>query len=256
MSARHRGVAVAFSVLACLTIAAPSRAQRAGGPAAAAPRAAAPVDLTGYWVSFVTEDWRHRMITPPKGDYRSVPMTPEARKIADAWNPAADQAAGESCKAYGAPALMRVPTRLHVTWQDDNTLKIETDAGTQTRVLNFRPVPPPEKPTLQGHSVAEWERPAPARGVNPSAAPSGGNLKVVTHNLRAGYLRKNGVPYSENAVLTEYFDVSPLPNGGQLLMLTAVVDDPRFLQTPFIVTSQFKKEADASRWEPTPCSAF
>ena len=78
-------------------------AGRAGRPAAAAPRAAAPIDLTGYWVSVITEDWRWRMVTPPKGDYASLPINMDAKKVADAWDPAKDEAAGEACKAYGAP---------------------------------------------------------------------------------------------------------------------------------------------------------
>ena len=64
----------------------------------------APIDLTGYWVSVVTGDWRFRMMTPLKGDYTSMPMNAEARKIADVWDPAKDEAAGEQCKSYGAPA--------------------------------------------------------------------------------------------------------------------------------------------------------
>jgi hypothetical protein len=73
--------------------------------------------------------------------------------------------------------------------------------------------------------------------------------------MRAGYLRKNGVPYSENARVTEYFDVSPMPDNGQLLVVTTAVDDPRYLLQQFIVSSHFKKEADGSKWDPTPCSS-
>jgi hypothetical protein len=205
-------------------------------------KAQASIDMTGYWVSFVTEDWRYRMITPPKGDYAGVPMTAEARKIADAWDPAADEAAGSSCKSYGAAAIMRAPTRLHVTWQDDNTLRIDTDAGTQTRLFHFGPPPATRgNPSWQGYSSAQWEKPS--------------SLKVITTSMQAGYLRKNGVPYSENTVLTEYFDMSPLPGGGQALLVTAVVEDSRYLQQPFIVSTQFKKESDGSKWDPTPCSA-
>src|SRR5947209_5605188 len=83
------------------------------------PRSSAPVDLTGYWVSVVTEDWLYRMVTPAKGDYSSVPLNAEGRKTADAWDPSKDEAAGNQCKAYGAPALLRIPGRLHITWQDD-----------------------------------------------------------------------------------------------------------------------------------------
>ena len=76
-------------------------------PAAATSKAVAPVDLTGYWVSVISQDWRWRMVTPAKGDYAGVPITAAAKKVADAWDPANDEAAGASCKAYGAPAIMR-----------------------------------------------------------------------------------------------------------------------------------------------------
>ena len=220
-------------------------------------KASAPIDLTGYWVAFVTEDWRYRMVTPPKGDYRGVPITKEALQLVNAWDPAADEAAGNQCKSYGAAAIMRVPGRIHVTWQDDNTLRLDTDAGMQTRVFRFAPSPAAErKPTWQGQSAARWERPGAGRGGDPAAPPRRlGSLTVVTTNMRAGYLRKNGVPYSESATVTEYFDVAPHPDGGQLLIVTTVVDDPRYLTQPFIVSSHFKKEADASKWDPTSCSA-
>jgi hypothetical protein len=217
------------------------------------PRSIAPIDLTGYWVSVVNEDWRFRMVTPAKGDYKGVPITQEALKIVNAWNPSADETAGNQCKSYGAAAIMRVPGRIHITWQDDTTLKLDTDAGSQSRLFKFGAVAPAqvqEQPTWQGTSVARWER--PGRG-NPAAKV--GSLAVTTTNMRAGYLRKNGVPYSEDARVTEYFDLSPMPNNGQLIVVTTIVDDPRYLTQPFVVSSQFKKEADGSKWDPTPCSA-
>jgi len=216
--------------------------QNRGGPPTTA-RASAPVDLTGYWVAFVTEDWRYRMVTPPKGDYGRVPMTPEARAIADAWDPAADEAAGLQCRSYGAAAIMRVPGRLHITWEDANALRVDTDAGMQSRLFHFDAVPTNAgQPTWQGESRAQWDGP-------------GRSLTVVTRNMRAGYLRKNGVPYSEHAVVTEYFDVAPLPGDGQVLLVTTVVDDPQYLRQPFVVSTHFKKEADGSKWDPTSCSA-
>ena len=107
------------------------------------PQAQAPIDLTGWWVSVVTEDWRWRMVTPAKGDYSSVPINNEGRRVGDTWDPAKDEREGNACKSYGVAALMRVPGRLHVTWQDDSTLKVETDAGTQTRLLHFGETPAP-----------------------------------------------------------------------------------------------------------------
>ncbi|HEY7450713.1 MAG TPA: hypothetical protein VH702_21325 [Vicinamibacterales bacterium] len=213
-------------------------------------RAAAPIDLTGYWVSVVTEDWRWRMLTPPKGDYASVPLNLEGRKAADAWDPA--KAAGDGCKAYGAAGIMRMPGRLHITWENDATLKIETDAGRQTRMLRFDTT---QKPTgaasWQGLSVASWELPG-GRAGRGGAAPRGGSLKVVTTNLRAGYLRKNGVPYSENAVVTEYFD-RHAAYGNEWFTVTTIVEDPRYLTQTFITSSHFKREPDGARWNPVPC---
>jgi hypothetical protein len=221
-----------------LFVAAPSA--HAQTPANTTAKASAPIDITGYWVAFVTEDWRFRMITPRKGDYQPVPMTPEARKVADAWDPAADEASGNQCKSYGAGALMRLAARFHITWQDDNTLRVESDAGMQTRLLHFNsPTSSPGERTWQGYSSAQWDKPS--------------SLKVTTTNLRSGYLRKNGVPYSENAIVTEYFDIAPIPSGGQVLLVTAIVDDPQYLRQPFTTSSQLKKEADGSKWDPTPC---
>jgi hypothetical protein len=225
-------------------------------------RAAAPVDLTGYWSAIVSEDWRWRMVTPLKGDFASVPLSPEGRKVAESWNPAADEAAGLRCKAYGAAAIMRVPGRAHITWQDDNTLKIELDAGTQTRLLHFAAPPAGAMPSWQGVSVANWERAPQGAGV-PEAFPvfasrigtRGRSLEVTTTRLRAGYLRKNGVPYSANATLTEYFDAHTQPNGDEWFTVTTIVRDPQSLREPFITSSDFKKQRDATGWRPTPCSA-
>ena len=211
-------------------------------------RDAAPIDLTGYWVSYVTENWRFRMVTPAKGEYRRIPASPAALPIIASWDPAADERAGEQCKSYGAAAIMSVPERLHITWQDANTLRIDTDAGKQTRLLRFSRRATPAAPhTWQGESTASWERGSDTEG--------GASLRVETTNLRPGYLRKNGVPYSERTMVTEHFDVAPLPGGGQLLLVTSIVEDPVYLNGPYVVSPHFKKEADGSKWDPTPCSA-
>jgi hypothetical protein len=226
----------------------------AQAPQPQAPRAAAPIDLTGYWVSIVSEDWRYRMVTPARGDYQAVPMTADAVKVADAWNPDADTAAGNECKSYGAPAIMRVPGRVHITWADDRTITLEADAGTQTRMLRFQKPAQKGDASWQGDSAAEWDVQNAGRGAAPNT-PRRGSLKVVTTNLKSGYLRKNGIPYSDNAVLTEFFDIVRERNGDLLLMVTSIVDDAKYLRQPFIVTTQFRKQADAKGWDPTPCSS-
>jgi len=233
------------------------RAQQRGGAAARSARDAAPIDLTGYWVSYVTENWRYRMVTPAKGEYRRIPSSPAALPLINAWDPAADERAGNQCKSYGAGAIMSVPGRLHITWQDADTLRIETDAGTQTRLFHFSQSASAAASqassgprSWQGESTATWERATGGDG-----GGGGGSLRVVTSNLRAGYLRKNGVPYSERATVTEHFDVAPLPDGGRLLLVTTIVEDPVYLIGPYVVSPHFKKEADGSKWDPTPCSS-
>ena len=241
-----------LSALLLVAAAAPLKAQGRGPET---PRAAAPIDLTGYWVSVVTEDWRFRMMTPAKGDYPSIPLNAEGRRVADRWDPAKDEAAGDTCKAYGAAAIMRMPGRIHITWQDDLTVKVETDTGAQTRLFHFgRPQPPAGPPTWQGFSVAEWEYAGGGR--RGRTAVQGGDLKVVTTHLRPGYLQKNGVPYSGDAVVTEHFDaLNKEPNGDQWLIVTTLVEDPQYLNQPFQRSTHFKRQADETGWDPSPCTA-
>jgi hypothetical protein len=227
------------------------------------PKEASPVDLTGYWAAAITEDWRFRMVTPPRGDYASVPLNADGTKAADAWDQAKDIAAGEQCRAFGAAGIMRLPVRLHITWQDDSTLKVDIDNGNQVRLFHFRELVPQALPGWQGMSLASWETVQQGQGLAPAAGGRGnavvvptalsGSLKVVTTKMKAGYLRRNGVPYSANAVLTEFFDRTSEPNGDSWLILTSIVDDPAYLNLPFMLTTHFKREPDGSKFRPRPC---
>lgn len=234
-------------------------------------KASAPIDLTGYWVSLVTEDWRYRMLTAPKGDYYSIPLNDAARKVADTWDPAKDIADGKQCMSYGAPNIMRVPGRLHITWENETTLKLETDAGKQTRIFPFGESRVVGESTRQGASVAQWQTPQSTRAYTskisaqdpntpgfagilmterprPDTRKLGGTLKVVTTHIAPGYLRNNGVPFSANTVLTEYYDVH-----GEYLVVTQIVDDPQYLNVPWVTSNHFKREADGAKWDPRPC---
>ena len=233
-----------------------------GGPPAppVAGRAAAPYDITGYWVSLVTDDWRYRMLTPPKGNVDYLPITAEGRRVTNEWDPAKDAAAGQQCKAYGAGGIMRLPARLHITWDDENTLKMEVDAGTQTRRFFFENTPQlatvhpaPAEPSWQGYSLARWEMPPVGRGQVARGPVRVGQLKVVTNHLRPGYVRKNGVPYGANATLTEYFVRLADRDGQEYLVVTDMVDDPTYFQPAYIKTYEFKKQRDAAGWNPRPC---
>src|SRR5262245_35732487 len=233
--------------------------QGAGGQQQAG-RAAAIKDLTGYWVSVIAEHWHLRMMVPPKGDVTMLPVNAEARRITNMWDPAKDEAAGEACRSYGAPTIMRVPGRLHITWVDDNTLKIDTDAGTQTRLLRVGAgeagragganAAAAQAPSWQGYSAATWRRPA---RMDQQSNKNVGDLRVLTTRLRSGYLRKNGVPYSENATVEEFFDAFNEPNGDAWLVIDTIVTDPTYLTQPYVNSVAFKKQRDASGWDPTPC---
>jgi hypothetical protein len=255
MSQSVRRACALASIVGCL-LGATVAGQRGGPPPPpASPRVAAPIDLTGYWVSLVTEDWRYRMTLPPKGDFAGVPLNQAGREAAAAWDPARADAIGEKCKAYGAGGVMRMPGRLHVSWSNDDTLKIETDAGAQTRTLSFRNERS-ESGTWQGASSANWDRSETVMGRGgffPGPVARGGSLRVVTTNMKPGYLRRNGVPYSAQAVLTEYFDRFDVPNGDTLLVVSSELVDPVYLAQPYWTSTHFKKQSDASGWNPRAC---
>ena len=239
-------------------------------------RASAPIDLTGYWTAVLTEDWHVRMLTAPKGDFGSgapgavvqvvtgtlgvganpaqngnIPYNLKGAQAAMAWDPAEDEAGGNQCKAYGAPGIMRQPTHLHITWADDNMLRVDADFGTQTRLLHFAPPPTELQPTLQGHSIASWTVMGGSGGQ--ANFERGGALKVVTTHLTPGYYWKNGIPYTANAVLKENMFLLDLPDGDTWMTVTQMVDDPEYLTEPYIVNYHFKKLLDGSSWNPTPC---
>ncbi len=260
-------------------------------------KAIAPIDLTGYWTAVITEDWHVRMLTAPKGDFGggaagtienpgvgfigagpnpsaqgNIPYKAAAAQAAMKWDPAKDEADGHACKAYGAGGIMRMPTHLHITWQDEHTLKVDADYGTQTRVFHFGPPADPGRldffnatyfpaqppnfeppagvePSAQGYSIASWTIMG-GRGT----FERGGSLKVVTSRVTPGYYWKNGMPYTGNARLTEYFRVMELPDRSQWIRFTQIAEDPDNLTQPWIVNYAFKKLPDGSKWHPTPCS--
>ena len=240
-------------------------------------RASAPFDPTGQWVSIITNNWRNRMVPPPRGGNADIPLNAAGTEAADAWDPAKDEAERAECRYYGAASLLFQPTRLRVSWQDDQTLRMDFDAGTQTRLFRFANAPAagrgagaatataaPGPRTYQGSSVASWESRRAAGGGGGgggrgavAANPAARYLKVTTTNMLPGYLRKNGVPYGERASVIEYVDVIPQSDGTTMMFVTIAVTDPEFLNGQYAVIAHFKKEsaADAAKWDPSPCSA-
>tara|TARA_R110000824_G_scaffold336_1_gene1686 strand:- start:107722 stop:108507 length:786 start_codon:yes stop_codon:yes gene_type:complete len=210
-------------------------------------------DLSGYWVPIITEDWRFRMVTPPIGDFGGVPLNTEGQRLANAWNPEVDIAAGNECKAYGVGGIMRMPTRLRISWENNETLRIDSDAGRQRRLLYFQADNLPSNRSLQGSSLTSWEKQQQSSGFNPFAATEGpGTLVVETDNVMEGYLRKNGIPYSEEATIKEYF-VRHDDFGYSWFTVTTIVEDPVYLSRSFITSTHFRKEPNGNNWNPSPC---
>ena len=213
-----------------------------------------PIDLTGQWVAIISEDWRWRMVTPGRGDYASIPMSPAAQKVADAWDPAKDEAAGEQCRAYGAPGLMRGPTRLRSRGSMTRRSSSRSDYGMQTRLFRF------------GRTPTRRRAPRPGRASRPPSGniagggrgrgPRFGSLKTVTTQLRPGYLRKNGVPYSAGTVFTEHWDVHTETNGDRYLVGHQCRQRPPLSAGPVHDGPTLQLEKDgAAKWDPTPCDA-
>ena len=248
-----------------------------GAPAGAGARGAAPVDLTGYWVSLVTEDYIERMFpdSPRSGVPRGGAGGGGGRGggagggAGGAGGGAgggrgggapATAASTDPCRVYGAGGSMRLPGRLNITWADDNTLKIDMDSGKQTRLLHFGVTQPPSaEKTLQGYSIATWEAAAGGRGgggrggggggAPAAAATRWGSLNVMTTNMSGGYLLTSRSAYSENATLTEYF-IRHSDFGTDYLSVVAIINDPAGNHT---TSSTFKKEPDGTRFNPTGC---
>ena len=227
---------------------------RGGGPPPTG-QAGATIDLTGTWVSVVTEDWLWRMVTPPVGDYASLPINAAGRAAADEWDRERDIANGEECRAWGAAGVMRMPMRVRIGWEDENTLRMDTDSGMQTRRFRFNGTGEPGASSLQGFSEARWDGGGAGgggAGFGSFGRGAAGGLGVVTTNLVPGYLRKNGVPYSGDTVLREFYDRHS-DFGDEWFTVTTIVEDPTYLSQPFITSTHFKREADDAAFDPTPC---
>lgn len=276
---RSTGTRKAIVTLAAAALSmaiAPLWAQQGGGRRDAKDaQAAAPFDPSGYWVSIVTQDWAFRMAVPQRGQYSDVPLTPQAKQFADAWQAGPDEAAGKQCEAYGAPAIMQIPERLHINWQDHNTLEVQSDAGMQTRLLHFQAAADAAAapPSWQGYTTAQWmlyraaAQRTPQQAIPPAGAAASGAapavmparfgwLQAVTTHLRAGLLRKNGVPYSAQTRMTENWQLNDSGDeyGGVWLTVTTILRDPQYLAGPYVQNALFNREADGAKWAAAPCS--
>jgi hypothetical protein len=204
-----------------------------------------------------------RMVVPGPGEYIGIPINLKAKQYADAWRAGPDEAAGKQCEAYGGGTILLVPEQLHISWQDDNALRVQSDAGMQDWVLHFQPGAEDVSSiaaSRQGYAAAKWDLsrvlPPGQFGVGEQSqpAPRYGSLDVEVSHLLPGLLRKNGVPYSGETTVSEFWEQHPGPAGAQYLIISMVLSDPVYLTSPYYTAASFEKQADGSGWDPTPCS--
>ena len=197
---------------------------------------AAPHDLSGYWEPLITEDFKLRTQGVKKGEYNGIELNDAARAIADQFKPdaGADELLFDKCGPHGAPRIMFTDTRLRIT-TGNAVVSMELEAEGQTRRFYL------DKREWQGGEL-QWQG-------HSNAYPDGKSLlTVITRHMRPGLLRSNGIPYSEDAVLTEHY-----ARHGEYLTVIQALEDPEYLKSPFITSTSFRKIPDPNDWRMGSC---
>jgi hypothetical protein len=197
----------------------------------------ADADLTGYWDNIIQEDFGYRLAGPAVGDYSGLPINDAAKAIADNWDPEDGYKPENQCKMHGAAYIMRSPIRFFLEYEDEVTIsiKIELEMGRERKIyLDGRPAEGP--PTEMGHSVGVW---------------NGDMLTVTTTNMTEKYIRRNGVPNSEQAVMTEHFI-----RHDNYITLISIIEDPVYLTEPLIRSVSYRKRDDEFKWVRYDCEVY
>lgn len=192
-------------------------------PLAAAAQTRVGFNMTGMWTAMYHEDELERTDPgSPAGDYLGMPINDEARLRADTWDADLVSVLEHQCIPHSAIYAMRAPSNLKISTIDDPAsgqivafIVDGTYTGPRTIWMDGRPHPSEfAAHTWSGFSTGAWE---------------GDTLRVETTHLKAGYLRRNGVMFSDQAVLTEFFDLHD-----KYLTLTSIVEDPVYLTEPLV----------------------
>ena len=182
-------------------------------------------------------------------------MNPAAQKIADAWDPAKDEAAGEQCKAYGAPGLMRGPTRLRITWLDDDTLKLETrlrDADAAVRL----PRRPRRRAPRPGRA-SRWRSGSSRAAAGAAAAPRfGAHEDRSPRSCGPATCARTASRTATGTVFTEYWDLHTETNGDNYLVVTNIGERPDLPAGALDYGAALQARTGRRRkWDPAPCDA-
>jgi hypothetical protein len=200
--------------------------------AIAAPPARAQADVAGVWQPRYHEDQPERIPGPALRDYLGLPITDGARQYADSWDPSRITLPEEQCRVHVSPYILRGPLNLriwtekHPKTQDLLAIKMYSSTYEQTRTIwmDGRPHPSPNHAhTWMGFSTGRY---------------NGDMLVVETTHIKHGWLRRNGLPMSDRATLTEYI----VRNGDIMTHITVLVD-PVYLTEPLVRSQEFVRSA-------------
>ncbi len=203
----------------------------------------AQLDPSGEWAPRFHEDQPERIPGPEIGDYLGLPINDAARLRADVWDASLLTLPEHQCKPHPSDYAWRGPANLRI-WKevDRETQKliayhthISWQAPERTIWMDGRPHPPDYAAhTWQGFSTGKFE---------------GDMLTVTTTHLKAGWIRRNGVPRSDRATTTEHWI-----RHGNYLTVVVIVRDPVYLTEPFLRTTDFEYDA-RQQIAPYPCEA-
>jgi hypothetical protein len=189
--------------------------------------AEAQFDISGEWANRVHEDQPERGGGPELHDFTGLPINAAARQRGDAHNSALLTVPEYQCRPHGAGYQSRQSQfRITRTIDEDSQQTVSFNmykrwqAQSRTIWMDGRPHPPEfAAHTWQGFSTGEWV---------------GNMLKVTTTHLKESYIRRNGLPQSDQATLTEYFS-----RHGEYLTWVSIIDDPVYLTEPLVRTADY-----------------
>jgi len=202
----------------------------------------AQLDFTGEWAPRFYEDQPERVAGPELGDYLGLPITDAARMRADTWNAAIQTLPEWQCRPHSADYIWRGPSNLHI-WKEVDPVTREITAFhaewlrsiDNIYYLDGRPHPSANAAhTWGGFATAKWE---------------GNMLTVTVTHLKEGYVRRNGVPRSDLATVTEHWI-----RHGKWLTVVTIVNDPVYLTEPFIRSTDYELD-EHQLVPPYPCDA-
>jgi len=200
----------------------------------------AQVDFSGEWAPRFYEDQPERVPGPELGDYLGIPINDAARERGDTWQASIQTLDEWQCRPHSADYIWRGPSQLRITKEvDPVTRQITAFHAEWLRsvdnviYLDARPHPPDYAPhTWGGFATGKWE---------------GDTLTVTVTHLKEGYVRRNGLPRSDLATVTEHW-----MRHGDFLTVVTIVNDPIYLTEPFIRSTDYELDLHQNV-APYPC---